>query len=514
MRIQDWVGGALGTPTYSRFNHVGPERFEPFQKGNAMANSNGTKQSPVTQLVRLVEGAAELFRDQRGRPHCAVGWYSFPLDQKSDEVVAYLRRQYSVSVSGWISRDETRTAIEILQTKARSGPVRDLFVRVGYLKHDIVLDLGNDSGQVVVVRPNGWTVGATPVKFRRPQGLGPLPVPSIERGSLRQELAPVVGYLPPADQVLLMAWLLGTLNSRIPQPLLELTGLQGSAKTSLTNALRSCVDPSLVLTRQLPSNIRDTFIAAYNTRILAFDNVSAIPNTLSDALCSIATGGGYATRKLWADEDEALFQVRCPVILNGIHEVVTRPDLRDRAITVSLPVIEPACRILDSECSAQFFAARPRILAALLDAAAAALGLQDSVKPANLPRMADWYLFAFAAAHHEAFGFSPAEFEAAYQANRQDSVDMAIDSCLIARPLLDILFMHGSWEGTTTDLLAELANRVDVNMPKSPEWPRTPEALSHELKRIESNLRTQGVEIQRSRDSITRARKLMIRQRQ
>jgi putative DNA primase/helicase len=496
-----------------RFNHIQPERLQPFQKVNSMANSNGTKPSPVTQLVHLIEGVAELFRDQRGRPHCTLGWHTFLLDPKSTDCVARLRKHYKLGSGGFIRLKETTAAIEILQMKALDGSVHEVFVRIGKYPRGIVLDLGRDDGKVIEVRPDGWSVlAAPPVKFRRPEGLQAIPPPSSVRGTLRQELAPLIERLPPADQVLIMAWLLSAMNAGVPQPLLELIALQGSAKSSLTKGLRSCLDPSFVPTRTLPHTDRDLFIAAHNNGILAFDNVSSISDSLSDALCQIATGGGFATRKNYTDDEEALFYVCRPVILNGIHEVITRPDLRDRTISIVLPAIEPADRIPDSEWQARISTAQPRILAALLDVTAAALRLQDSVKPATLPRMADSYRFALAAAHDAKFGFAPAEFEAAYQANRESAVDLAIDSSIIARPILDQIAMVRIWSGTMSDLLTDLPLRVDEAVLKSPQWPRSPEALSRQFSRIEADLKARGVEIVRSRDPVTRARKLVMRQ--
>jgi hypothetical protein len=48
---------------------------------------------------------------------------------------------------------------------------------------------------------------------------------------------------------------------------------------------------------------------------------------MADALCRLATGGGFATRKLHSDANEVLFKATRPIILNGIPELAERPDL-------------------------------------------------------------------------------------------------------------------------------------------------------------------------------------------
>jgi hypothetical protein len=55
--------------------------------------------------------------------------------------------------------------------------------------------------------------------------------------------------------------------------------------------------------------------------VLAFDNVSGLPHWISDTLCRLATGGGFAVRQLYSDQDEVLFDAARPVILNAFSEV-------------------------------------------------------------------------------------------------------------------------------------------------------------------------------------------------
>jgi hypothetical protein len=41
---------------------------------------------------------------------------------------------------------------------------------------------------------------------------------------------------------------------------------------------------------------------------LAFDNLSGLPAWLSDALCRLASGGSFAVRQLYTDDDDVPFQ--------------------------------------------------------------------------------------------------------------------------------------------------------------------------------------------------------------
>src|SRR5262249_30479010 len=99
--------------------------------------------------------------------------------------------------------------------------------------------------------------------------------------------------------------------------------------------------PERAPVRALPRDEREVFIAASNGHVLAFDNLSGLPPWLSDALCRLTSGGAFSARRLFTDQDEMLFAAARPIILNGIEEVITRPDLADRAILLMLaPIAE------------------------------------------------------------------------------------------------------------------------------------------------------------------------------
>jgi hypothetical protein len=80
-------------------------------------------------------------------------------------------------------------------------------------------------------------------------------------------------------------------------------------------------------------------IAANNSHVLAFDNLAGLPHALSDAFCRLATGASFGLRQLFTDADEVLFQEARPILLNGIEDVINRPDLADRRLFLTLPAI-------------------------------------------------------------------------------------------------------------------------------------------------------------------------------
>ena len=156
-----------------------------------------------------------------------------------------------------------------------------------------------------------------------------------EGGSV-EALAPFLNLNGPGDFVLIVAWVLAALRPASPYPLLAVSGEQGSSKTFLSKILRALVDPNAAPVRSAPREERES------GHLLAFDNLSDIPHWVSDALCRLASGGSFALRQLYTDQDEILFEAARPAILNGIEDIITRPDLADRAIFLSLPYVPEA----------------------------------------------------------------------------------------------------------------------------------------------------------------------------
>jgi hypothetical protein len=206
------------------------------------------------------------------------------------------------------------------------------------------------------------------------------------------------GSLVAAIWELLLAW-----NER-PDPPQEEKDLRPSPRQQV---LKRLVDPSVPTLRTLPRDERDLCTGAGNAWTLACDNLSSLPPWLTDALCRLRTGGGLATCQRYTDEDEAIFDVRCPVILTGIEDLAERPDALDRASILTLKPIPDPERLTERHYWARVEAVLPGVLGALLDGVSGALRLLPAVERelTRLPRMADFAVWAEAA--NRALGFAP-----------------------------------------------------------------------------------------------------------
>lgn len=335
-------------------------------------------------------------------------------------------------------------------------------------------------------------VTESPVKFIRRRGMLALPPPV--RGGRVTELRPLVNLTSDSAWILYVAWLIAAFRPGRPFPVLCVNGEQGSAKSTLCKMARALVDPHEVPLRRPVRDERDLMIAAANSWVVAFDNLSGIAPGLSDALCSLATGGGFSTRELYTDGDEKLFSACRPIMVNGIEDLATRGDLLDRAVNLTLREIPDHQRKDEDEVWQHFEQVRPAVLGALLDALSVALRNRPRVRLHCKPRMADFATWIVAA--EPALPWLPGDFLTVYNANRSVTNGLVLETSIVAAPILSLAARQSLWQGTVGELLQELeAHHTDERTRKRKEWPTSPRKLSGELHRLAPNLRRAGISV-------------------
>lgn len=293
------------------------------------------------ELVRLADGV-ELFCEPEGGSDKAfatvpVGGHfeTYPINGK--EFRLWLTNEFYKSHGEAVSQQPMQDALTTLAAKAYFAESKHrVFIRVAELGGKLYYDLGDEAWRVVEIDAGGWRIlDKSPVKFIRPSSYKAQVTP-VRGGSLN-ELRQFINVSSEDDWVLFLGWLISSYRPNGPYALLSLAGTQDAAKSTTTKMIRLLIDPSTALVRAQPKEERDLMVGAKNNWLLAFDNLSFLPDWLSDALCRVSTGGGQANRELYKNGDEHVFDVMRPVVMNGIEELATRPDLADRTINVFLP---------------------------------------------------------------------------------------------------------------------------------------------------------------------------------
>ncbi|MEO1787331.1 MAG: hypothetical protein AAFR41_09935, partial [Pseudomonadota bacterium] len=225
-------------------------------------------------------------------------------------------------------------------------------------------------------------------------------------------------------------------------------------------------------------------------------------------LCRLSTGGGFATRQLHSDREEAIFGAMRPVLINGIIDPVTRPDLSDRSIHLSLDRMPDEKRRTEAAYWEAFEEAAPAIFGALLDGMAEGVRRLSRVRLEALPRMADFALWASAC---ETAFWPEGTFEKAFAENREQSIDAVIQRDAVAQAVRDFMQGVAVWQGTATQLLMALEGATGDRVTKSRDWPKSPSAFSARLARAETFLSAVGVAIERSQVGKAKTRTITIR---
>jgi len=171
---------------------------------------------------------------------------------RSKRLRDWLRRRYYQATGAAPCLPELRSALDLLEARAQfDAPERAVHVRLAEHAGRIYLDLADARWRAVEVGPDGWQViGSPPVRFRRSAGMLPLPLPV--RGGSIETLGSLLNLSHRNDFVLVVAWLLATLRSGGPHPLLAVAGEQGSAKTVLSKLLKALIDPHALRCERSP----------------------------------------------------------------------------------------------------------------------------------------------------------------------------------------------------------------------------------------------------------------------
>ena len=462
---------------------------------------HGDGRSTAERLIGLaVEGGIEFFHDpdQHGWASIRVDghWENYPVRSRSFQL--FLLRNYYRNTGNSPGAQAIRATLELFEAKALfDGEESIINLRVADHRGKLYLDLCDRAWRAVEVDAEGWRiVNRPPPRFHRTRGSRPLPAP--ERGGGLDELRRFLN-VDHQGWTLIRAFLVAALRPGVPCPILVAKGEQGAGKTTACRIISALIDPRSGALRGVPREVRDLIAAARNSWIVCFDNLSHLPEELADAACRLATGGGFGGRELYSDHDEAIFDATRPMVFNAIPDLgAARPDFLDRAVIVEFLDMKPEMRRDEAQFWREFEEIRPRILGALLDAAASGLRNMPNVKLDQPPRMADFALWVSAC--EQSLGMKQGEGLAAYQSNRSETHSLALESSPLYEPVAELA--KDGFSGSVTELHARLNSMMTDSARRSVRWPKAPNALSNALRRMAINLRAAGIEIQFRRSDI------------
>jgi hypothetical protein len=412
---------------------------------------------------------------------------------QSDFMKSWARLRYH-KVTGKTLRKETLAeVIDLLEAKAiHDEPEKEVHIRLAGSNGDVYYDLGQPGKAFVRITSGGWTLeGDVPLRFHRPAGFGKqvAPKPGGNLTALRDLL-----HLDKKNWVLLLAFILVSLRPRHPYMVLLVSGVHGSGKSMFSELIKRILDPNALEKFRLPKEEHTLAIQAAKTRLLVYDNTSSVRWDISDGLCAMLTGGGFSTRKFYADDDLRIFKNARPAIINGIGEFANQHDLLDRAIAIKLPKLTEKTRMQEKELNTRFEAILPGFLGCLFDIVSMALRRFDEVEPPTTVRMVDAVQWLMAG--EPATGLPIGTFLHALEASVRDvTIENTINHPLVIAilNLLDVGGANRTYEGTMGDLHKRLGDQYG-RIP--PSLPKTASHLSNALQRLAPGMAEIGLMVE------------------
>lgn len=481
------------------------EQAEPFiqsasdSRADEENNVSPKGNSQAKQLVSLALDKLELFHDERGEPYAVI------IASDGRRIISLGSKDFSrwLSQLAW-KQLEKAVGSEVISTTRQTlsgiarfeGEEKTLHNRVAWQDGAIWIDL--DGQKAICVKPSQWSLIANPpILFRSlpHQKSMPIPVP----GGDPWQIFDFLNIKQDPSQLLFLCYLVASLVPDIPVVVLILHGQQGSAKTTILKVIKRLLDPSIVEVRGGISDQTEFAQFAFQNRLLFFDNLTKLPEWLSDCLCRTVSGEGWSKRSLFTDEDTTVFAYQRVVGLAGINLVAEKSDLLERSIIISLEAISPERRRDEETFWQEFNAKKGEILGGLLDALSKALQIKPSLNLNFLPRMADFTRWGCAASI--GLGKTSEDFLEAFKQNVGFQNEAAIEASLIAQVFIKFMEDKQEWKGASGDLLGEfdkVAETLKINT-RTKGWPKNPSWFSRRLKEVTPNLTSLGFEIEENR---------------
>jgi len=478
-----------------------------FTGSSKPSNDTGGKPSAASQLVEMALDRYHFSVTEDGQPYAIrTGRHVVRmLRGGKNSLRAELSQAYYQRHKKAAPQQALADALLVLEGMAQDQDPGRVHLRVAKANGVVWLDMGDAAETVIKIDRDGWQIvaGGVPLLFRRTALTGAIPdlpaglagVAGMKNGQSQDDVHQLWDHInvAPADRPLLLAWLIAALIApEAPHPILALFGEQGTGKSTTSRRIVATVDPSPVPLRKPPRDPEGWVTAAQGSWVVRLDNLSQVPDWLSDCLCRAATGDGDVRRALYTDSDLAVFAFRRCIPLNGIDVGALRGDLADRIVMINLDRIDEERRTDEEELEQKWEAAYPDILGGLFAVAAGVMGLLPSVRLASKPRMADFARIV--AAIDQLLGTK------GLGRYTEQARSMAEDS-LSADPLIARMKeVQLDFIGKASELLTKITPDSDRWRPPK-NWPKEPRAVTSILKRNAPALRKTGWVVEEGEDT-------------
>ena len=398
--------------------------------------------------------------------------------------------------------------VETLESEALfDGPIKKLEPRINKDPDDPFVywyDLGNEEWSAIRITPEGWSIvesGDVPIIFRRYAGQLPQVIPSrIYSKDIFEQFMMLLNIKDDSQiRLVYQCYIISLFIPAIAKAVFIAQGPQGATKTTFQDLTKLVADPCKVTSVTPPRTEEQLMQLLQHNAIVYFDNMSHMPEWLSNAMCRAATGTAGLKRELYTNDDDIIYQYKRAIGFNGIAPAANRADLLDRSFIVEIEsVTDETRRALEDDIMPELERIKPQLFGFILDTLVKMLHLKANggIKLKNLSRMADFEKHCEMISR--SLGHNPLEFVIAYRANKDIGTQDILENSSTANAILAFMGPRvDAWKGYASTLLNELETvalaKLKIDIQKDKSWPRNGSYLSRRLRELKHSLLKAGI---------------------
>lgn len=257
----------------------------------------------------------------------------------------YLVREYKNRFKTVASPQERNSTVNTIEADCAFAPPAVLGVRTATSPSTGTqwIDLGREDGKVIKLTAEGWSVESKPdtdVFFRRTAAVKELPIATpCALGETFQALQSARRFanIPDAQWPLVVGWMVTHLINDDDHltPLAFFLGGSQSGKTTISVLTKFLTEGIIGKGSNTGARDGDLELSMSEERIKTLNNISTIPEELSELLCQVYEGLEVTGRKIYSTELVTM-GINCSVIANGVTVGRMKEDLKTRVMALDI----------------------------------------------------------------------------------------------------------------------------------------------------------------------------------
>jgi len=245
-------------------------------------------------LLEVAYLELDTFKDEHGKGHGFIKSSGTNILITHSDLPKYLVYKFRKIFGRLPKPARVKEAIQILEMIAEYDSLQiTLHNRVAKQNGEFYYDMGDTRS--IRTTAEGWEIVKSPILFRRHSHQ--LPQVDPVRGGNASKIFDFLN-VKKNDQLLLLVYIISLFIPGIPHPVFHPWGDYGSAKSFLCAVINLLCDPTSVTKTILNKKEADAIQNFYKHYVSVLDNLSDVPEWLSDLICQLApeaasTSGSY-----------------------------------------------------------------------------------------------------------------------------------------------------------------------------------------------------------------------------